>query len=161
LKDYSEGLEKKIEARTKELEQKTTNLEELNTALKVLLHRREEDRKDIEERFVANVKDLILPYAQKMRRTGLDEKQISYLSIIENHLNEVSSPLMRNMQQFNFTPAEAKIASLIKDGKSTKEIAEILGIAVSSVNSHRNNIRRKLDLVGREGNLQSQLRSLQ
>ena len=160
LAAHRERLQDMIKERTRELEEKTFDLEELNTALKVLLRHREEDRRDLEERFIANIKNLILPYAEKMKRTHLDQHQKSYLNIIETHLNEISSPLMKNMQQFNFTPTEVKIASLIKDGKTTKEISEVLGIASSSINSHRNSIRKKLDLSDRGANLQSRLQSL-
>lgn len=159
LTAYSEQLEKMIEKRTKELEQKTMSLEELNTALKVLLHHQEADRKDLEERFVANMKGLVFPFTEKLGKTQLNEQQKLYLNIIEKHLNEISSPLMTSMPQFKLTPSEIKIASLIKDGKTTKEIAKLFGIAISSVNTHRNSIRKKLNLVGKGTNLQSRLRS--
>ncbi len=160
LATHRERLEELVKERTKDLENKTQILEELNAATRALLRHREEDRKELEERFVANMKNLILPYAEKMRRTRLDERQLSYLGIMETHLNEIMSPLMRTMQQHNFTPTESQVASLIKDGRCTKEIAEIMGVAPSSIDTHRKSIRKKLGLSNKKVNLESHLRSV-
>jgi PAS domain S-box-containing protein len=160
LATHRERLEDLVRERTRELEDKTQILEELNAATRALLRQREEDRKELEERFVANMKNLILPYAEKMKRTCLDERQMSYLGIMETHFKEIMSPLMRTMQQRNFTPTESQVASLIKDGKTTKEIAEIMGIATSSIDTHRKSIRKKLGLSNTQVNLQSHLRTL-
>ncbi len=160
LAGYRERLEELVKERTKELEDKTQILEELNAATRALFRQREEDRKELEERFVANMKNLILPYAEKMKRTRLDERQLSYLGIMETHLNDIMSPLMRTMQQHNFTPTESQVASLIKDGRSTKEIAEIMGVAPSSIDTHRKSIRKKLSLSNMKVNLEAYLRSM-
>ena len=157
---YRERLEDLVKERTRELEEKTYILEELNAATRVLLRQREEDRKELEGRFVANMKNLILPYAEKLKSTRLDERQRSYLAIMETHLDEILSPLVKTMQRHNLTPTESQVASLIKDGKPTKEIAAILGVAPSSIDTHRKSIRKKLDLKNSKVNLQSHLRAI-
>jgi len=157
---YREHLEALVKERTRELEDKTHVLEELNAATRVLLRQREEDRKEIEERFMANMKNLILPYAEKLKSTRLDERQKSYLSIMEAHLDEILSPLVKTMQHRHLTPTESQVASLIKDGKPTKEIARILGVATSSIDTHRKSIRKKLGLKNAKINLEAHLRSI-
>ncbi len=159
LVKHRERLEELVEERTQELETKSQILEELNTTLRVMLRQREEDKRDLEERFVANIKNMILPYAEKLKENHLDEKQMSYLAMMENHLHEIMSPLLKNLQQFNLTPTEIQVASHIKDGRSTKEMAQMMGIAASSVDTHRKRIRRKLGL-NRARNLRSHLQSL-
>jgi DNA-binding CsgD family transcriptional regulator len=143
-----------------ELEIKTTNLEEVNTALKVLLRQREEDRKDLEERFASNVKKLVLPYLEKMKKGRLDAQQSSCLNIMETNLNEIVSPFLHSIRQLNLTPRETQIASLIKDGMTSKEIGQILGVAPSAVNTYRNKIRYKLNLTRKKVNLQLYLESI-
>ena len=167
LKRHKDLLEHKVEERTaelkankEELEIKTRTLEEVNTALKVLLRQREEDKKDLEERFASNVRKLILPYVEKMKKSRLDPQVGSFVSIMEANLNEIMSPFLHSVGQFNLTPRETQVASLIKDGKTTKEIAEIIGIAPSAVDSHRNNIRAKLKLNKRKVNLQMYLQTM-
>jgi len=159
LAKYREGLEQLVAERTQDLKDKTKALEELNISLKVLLRHREEDKKELEDRFVMNIKKLIMPVAEKMKRTHLDERQLAYLSIIEKHLNDITSSLTKRMHQFNFTPTEVEVASLLNEGKTTKEIAKIIGIATSSINTHRNHIRKKLGISKKKVNLRSHLQS--
>ncbi|MGO9137467.1 MAG: PAS domain S-box protein [Syntrophales bacterium] len=159
LAKYRKGLEQLVAERTQGLEDKTKALEELNISLKVLLRHREEDKKELEDRFVMSIKKLIMPFTEKMKRTHLDEQQLAYLSIIDNHLGDITSSLTKRMHQFNFTPREVEIASLLNDGRTTKEIAKIIGIAHSSINSHRNQIRKKLGISRKKVNLRSHLQS--
>jgi PAS domain S-box-containing protein len=160
LAKYREGLEQLVAERTQDLEYKTKALEEVNISLKVLLRHREEDKKELEDRFVMNIKKLIMPFAEKIKRTHLDEEQLAYLGIIETHLNDITSSLTKRMHQFNFTPREVEVASLLNEGKTTKEIARIMGIANSSINTHRNQIRKKLGISKKKVNLRSHLQSI-
>jgi PAS domain S-box-containing protein len=143
-----------------ELRIKSASLEELNTALKVLLRQREEDKKDLEDRVVSNVKRLVIPYIEKMKKNHLDLQQLSNLNILEANLNEIVSPFLHTVRQLNLTPRETQVASLVKDGKTTKEIAETIGVGISAVDSYRNSIREKLGLNNKKVNLQSYLQSL-
>lgn len=52
---------------------------------------------------------------------------------------------------------ELKIASMIRDGLSTKEIAERLHLSPRTVETYRNVLRRKLDLLNRPVNMQQYL----
>jgi PAS domain S-box-containing protein len=143
-----------------ELEIKNTTLEEVNTALRVLLRQIEQDRKDQEERFVSNLRKLVLPYVDNIKKGRLDARQKSFISIIEANLNEIVSPLLQGLKQFNLNPRQVRIASLIKDGKTTKEIADIMGVAPCSIDTHRNIMRRKLGLNNTKTSLQTYLQSI-
>ncbi len=160
LRKYREDLESMVAERTSELEDKTRNLQEVNTTLNVLLQKREEDRKILEENLVANISSLVLPYIGGIRRNNLDAQQQLCLEAIEKNLSGIVSPLLKNIQQFELTPREIQIVSLIKDGKTTKEIARALGIGEGSIDTHRKNIRKKMGL-NRACNLQSHLRFLE
>lgn len=160
LRKYREDLESMVAERTSELEDKTRNLQEVNTTLNVLLQKREEDRKILEENLVANISSLVLPYIGGIRRNNLDAQQQLCLEAIEKNLSGIVSPLLKNIQQFELTPREIQIVSLIKDGKTTKEIARALGIGEGSIDTHRKNIRKKMGL-NRSCNLQSHLRFLE
>lgn len=160
LNDYREHLEKLVAERTAELERKNAHLAELNTALRVLLQMREEDRKEMEERFVFNIRNLVSPYLEEMKRGKLNAKQRYFIHVMGNRLNEIISPMVANVRQFNLTPKEIQVAAMVRDGKTTKEIAEILGVEPCSIDAHRNSIRKKLSL-NRKSNLQSKLQSMQ
>lgn len=154
--------EEKVKKRERELEANTRNLEEVNIALKVLLKRREEDKLELEEKVLSNVKVLIEPYFDKLRKTRLNSDQMTYVSIIETHINDIVSPFLRELtsKYLNLTPREIQIANLIKEGKTTKEIAEMLNSSQGAVDFHRNNIRNKLHLKNKKTNLRSYLLSL-
>ncbi len=161
LKVHQKDLEETVKRRTAELEIKNITLEELNTTLKVLLKQREDDKKDLEERFVMNVRNLVLPFVKQMKKGRLDAGQQPCLEIIESYLHNIATPFLKNIRQFNLTPKELKVAALVKNGRKTKDIAETLGLATGSIDIHRNNIRKKLGLNSRKANLQSHLETLE
>ena len=83
----------------------------------------------MEEKFVMNVKNLVIPCVEQIKKGRLDSAQRAYLEALETHLAGITTPLLQNMRQFNLTPKEIKVAVLVRQGKSTKQIAKILGIA--------------------------------
>jgi PAS domain S-box-containing protein len=154
--------EKALRQRQEELTAKARSLEKVNIALKVLLKQREEDKTELEEKVVSNVKELILPYLQTLRNTRLDVKQIAYVGIIESNLDTIVSPFLKRLssEYLGFTSKEIQVASLIKDGKTTKEIAELFHVSTAAVDFHRKNIRRKFDLTKKRANLRAYLSGL-
>jgi PAS domain S-box-containing protein len=167
LRSHKVELERKVAERTaelennrKELESRGRTLEEVNIALKVLLKQIGEDKQDLERRFASNIKKLIFPYLEKVKNGRLDTRQSACLNIIEMNLNEIISPFLQSLGQFNLTPREAQVATLIKDGKTSKEIAQIIGMAPSAVDTYRNKIRTKLGLSNKKINLQTYLQSI-
>jgi DNA-binding CsgD family transcriptional regulator len=153
--------EKELKDREKELKIKSERLEEMNTALKVLLEQRDQDRKELEENILANVKELILPYVDKLRKSPLNDHQVSHLDVVESNLNNIISPFLRSLtsKYLNLTPRETQVATLIKEGKTSKDISEILTMSLAAVEFHRSNIRKKLGLRNKKANLQSHLSS--
>ncbi len=162
LKQANLELERRVEERTIELKNKTAKLEEVNTALRVLLAKREEDKINLETNVLSNVQKLILPYLSEIKKSALTSSQQSYLEILESNLNEVISPFSHRLssQYINLTPAEIQVADFVKHGKNTKEIADMLNLSPKTIDSHRANIRNKLGLRNKKTNLRSYLLSL-
>jgi PAS domain S-box-containing protein len=155
-------IEEALKKRERELEEQSRNLEEANTALTVLLKRREEDRVELEEKVIHNVRELILPYIANLKITDIDSNQSNQLKILERNINEIISPFLRTLSTKypNLTPTEIKIITFIKEGRTTKEMAELLNASARTVEVHRDNIRKKLGLKNRKANLRSHLLSL-
>ncbi len=149
-----------LEKRERELQVKTGELEDLNAALRVLLKQREEDRNELEQKVLSNVKMLIMPHIEKLK-TYVDLKGLSYVNVLESNLKEIISPFAQKLsvKYLNLTNREVQIANLIKEGKTTKEIASYLNVSDSAVNVYRYHIRRKLSL-SKKHNLRSYLSSL-
>jgi PAS domain S-box-containing protein len=153
--------EKKLRKRERELKIKSSNLQEVNTAMKVLLDQREKDRREVEEMVLNNVKELLLPYLEKLKKTKLADLQLAHIRVIETNLDNIISPFLRHLHSkyLNLTPKETRVATLVKEGHTTKEIADLLGMSIAAVEFHRNNIRRKLGLRNKKANLVSHLAS--
>lgn len=170
LRIARDGLEKRVQERTKELsvskeklEEKTSDLEETNIALRVLLNKKDEAQKELEERMLVNIKDLIMPLLTKMKLGQLAPSQKTYLDVIESNLNNVIAPFAVdiNSRYHKLTPSEIQIANLVREGKTTKEIANLLNLALSTIHTHRDNIRVKLQIKNKKLNLRTHLMALQ
>ena len=145
-----------------EVKIKTLNLEEVNAALRVLLKQRDQDKSEMEDKILNNVKKLVLPYIERLKEKRFDEETRTYLSIIETNLQNILSPFVQKLSSTfsQFTPTEIRVANLIREGKTIKEIATISGISENAVNHHRQNIRNKLGLNRKKINLRTHLMSL-
>jgi DNA-binding CsgD family transcriptional regulator len=158
LKLTEEALRKSQE----ELIEQKQSLEETNIAMKVLLKQREEDKLELEKKVLSNVKDLVLPYVDKLKNTRLKAKDRTLVEIIDTHLQDIISPLLQHFSNAKIllTPQEMQVAALVKDGKTSKEIADVLNVSETTVNFHRKNLRVKFGLRNKRTNLRSYLMSI-
>jgi DNA-binding CsgD family transcriptional regulator len=138
------------------------HLEEANIAMKVLLKQREEDKRALEKKVLSNVKDLILPYVEKLKNPRLKARDRALVEIVDGHLQDIISPLLQRFVNARvlLTPQEMQVAALVKDGKTSKEIAAVLNLSETTINFHRKNLRAKLGLKNRQVNLRSYLLSI-
>jgi DNA-binding CsgD family transcriptional regulator len=154
--------EEALKEREAALEARTTELEEVNTALRVLLKLRDKDKTELEEKVMLNVKELVLPYIEKLKRRRLDAKSMAYLSVLESNFNDIVSPFIHKLssKHASLTPSEIQIAYFVRDGRTAKEMAELLNVSRRTIDSHRQNIRIKVGLHGKKANLRSHLLSM-
>jgi DNA-binding CsgD family transcriptional regulator len=145
----------------KELDEKTRYLEKVNQALKASLDHREIEIRSVEENLLAKIKQFIFPYLGELGRCEIDADAKAYLKIVETNLSDLISKHSRTIfsKYADFTPTEVRIADCIREGRDTKAIARLMGMAPSSVQWHRKNIRTKLGLVNKKSNLYSHLNS--
>ena len=163
LRQERDELELLVAERTKDLQDKTENLQEVNTALKVLLQKRDADRDEFEEKVIANVKELVLPYVEKIKKQAAEKGKLkAYLEVLEANLKSIISPFSHKLSSkfYNLTSTEIAVAKLVKQGRSTKQIADLLGISDKTIETHRLNIRKKLGLTNKKANLRTYLSSL-
>ena len=155
--------EKALRNRTAELKKQRFRLVEANAALKVLLKQRENDKIEVEEKVLTNLNQLVVPYLGKIKRRSSDAKLKAYADILESNLNEIVSPFARSLSSkfLRLSPAELEVSNLVRQGKNTKEIAEIMNLAESTIDFHRDNIRQKLGIKNKKINLKTYLGSLQ
>jgi DNA-binding NarL/FixJ family response regulator len=146
-----------LEARVSD---RTRELREANTALRVLLSSVEDERKARDEEILTQIRTLVLPYLDKLKEQ-LDPgaPEMTYLDLAGRNLEQVTSTLTDKLSDAFavMTPTEIEIAQMVMSGKTTKDIARVLSRETSTIDFHRNNIRRKLGLDGRDRNLRSHL----
>jgi DNA-binding CsgD family transcriptional regulator len=156
-------VEKALSERERELEAESGKLQEINTALRVLLKKREEDRLELEEKVLANVSEMIQPHLKRVKSLLSDPKARAHLRIAEENLKEITSPFGRKLTSrlFRLTPAEIRVAQWVRQGYSSREIAAQMNISPKTVAVHRLNIRKKLGIAGKRANLRTCLLNLE
>ena len=144
------------------LHQEKKKLEEANTALKVLLQRTEAHRQDMEADVIDNLHRLIRPVLARLTKMKLPGPAQALIASLDKRLSELTRPFLRRLSTLEsvLTPQEIEVASLIREGLSTKEIAAQLHLEITTVNFHRRNLRKKLNLNNTATNLQSFLMNL-
>jgi DNA-binding CsgD family transcriptional regulator len=155
LEDVSEFVEKgKAQAMLAEKEQ---DLERIQITLNVLLKQQAEEKQRLQENVMLNIVNLLLPLTDQLKNTKLSELQQTYVSLIESKINEIASPFYRTLsgEFFGLTATEIRVADLIKEGRGTKEIAQLIGTSIRAIEFHRNNIRRKVGITNKKVRLQA------
>ncbi|MFT6069237.1 MAG: DNA-binding NarL/FixJ family response regulator [Bacteriovoracaceae bacterium] len=152
LKEMKEG--------KRNLEKKSLELEESNIALKNILSRFEEEKKVTKENIATNIEKNLRPIIVELKKN----KHISSetISKLETGIDNLSSGFYQRLAQFkvNLSPAEVKVCQMISTGYQGKEIADLLKISFSTVETHKKNIRKKLNLTGKSVNLKVFLEEL-
>jgi PAS domain S-box-containing protein len=154
LQQAHDELERKVQERT-------ISLEETNIAMKVLLETRNEDRADMGRRLLSHINNLVLPYLDRLRGSGLPEPQSTHLEIAETNLREISAPFTEHagVRMKSLTPSEIQVANLVRQGKTSKDIAALLHLSAETIDTHRKNIRKKLGIRRKKTNLRTILAS--
>lgn len=157
LKTVEKQLQEARDEQERRVRERTAELEETNIALNVLLAKRERDKENLEHQILSNVAELVEPYLLKLDGSRLTKEQKIYLSILKANIGELTSSLVHNIAAkfTRLTPTEIQVANLVKLGKRTKEIAQIMHLSPGTINIHRKNIRKKLGLTNKKENLQT------
>ncbi len=133
-----------------------------NTALRVLLKQTENHRREMEDDVIDNLHRLIIPLVNRLSKMNLPERAHTLINSLDKRLSGLTQPFLRRLSALEslLTPQEIEVATLIREGHSSKEIATQLHLEITTVNFHRRNLRKKLDLNNTSTNLQSFLMNL-
>ncbi len=156
-----EKIEEALKLSARELQEQKQALEQKNSALREILAQIEIEKNQIKDDVMANVEKVILPTLDKLRRKGstLDRKNIL---LLEENLKQLTAGFGRaiSQRQWGLTAREIEICDMIKNGQSTKEMAELLRTSCRTIENQRNRIRKKLDISQKNINLATYLQSL-
>ena len=152
-KDAEEALKKQEQ----ELKKSARHLEEVNRALKLMLEHRHIETQAVATNASNNLKRQIAPYLEKLSACQVSSEARMLVNILQANIQDmINAGADTHFDKYrHLTPTEVHVADLIRQGLSSKEIAEALKVSPSTINIHRNKIRRKLGLLNTKTNLQS------
>lgn len=144
----------------KQLSVERRALQESNIALRTVLARIEEEKNEIYRNIKVNVDKVLVPILQALA-LELPRTQSKYIEMLRINLEEITSPFIRHLSNtyHSMTPTEITICNMIQNGMTTKEIAQVRGVSIATINRHRENIRRKLKITNSSINLATCLQS--
>ena len=125
------------------------SLEKRNTAISQLLAQRKLEREQLEETITQNFEKFIKPSLNYLKRRS----DVNEVNLVETLIEEIVYPITQKRSSIleKLTVRELQIASLIKEGRSSEEIAKKLVVSKKTVDFHRANIRKKLGLNAETG----------
>ena len=142
-----------------DLKQAEEKLAQQDIALNVIMENRDAQQRQLMDAIIVNFQKLVFPYFEKLRGCRDRSSIKMFLDIIETNIRESLSPIQSRspLVYQNLTPMEIQVADLIKIGRSSKEIADVLNASPGTVYFYRNNIRKKLNIHNTKANLRSYL----
>jgi DNA-binding CsgD family transcriptional regulator len=146
--------ERELQETNRQLTVERRALQEANTALKTLMNRIEEEKREIYAQIRDNVEKVLLPILQELTWAVQGPKK-KYVELLRDNLEDITAPFISRIskQYQSLTPTEIQICNMIKSGLRTKEIAEIRNISPATISRHRERIRHKLGIAGKDVNL--------
>ncbi|HET6451894.1 MAG TPA: LuxR C-terminal-related transcriptional regulator [Spirochaetia bacterium] len=155
--------ERTIETLKKRIQIQDTALHEQEIALEVLLRRSDRAERRVVADVLANITASVSPVISRLKERLAGTEHFSDVELLESRVNRITSPLINRLTSQNrqFTPREREIASLVAEGRTSKEIADRLYLTIKAVDFHRMNLRRKLRIEGSAKSLQARLLELE
>ena len=152
--------QKKLLDNQSTLENVNTQLMETNDALSVLARNLDRTRKESERQVLERMRALIIPIIERLQQGKNLERYKTELDLLVSYVENLNSNLGNDIKMAaSLSTTELRIASMIKNGMSSEEIAKHLYISSFTVKTHRKNIRRKLNIQNSGVNLRAYLES--
>ncbi len=164
LRQAERRLLKEIKARrmaAEILQEKTRELDEANVALRVLVRQQENGVAEHQQQILAVLKKAVFPYLDILEQDMADERGKEYVNAIRTHLSNLGDNFIKKLDSpdLGLTNKEILVADLVRQGKSTRAIAELFGLRPRSIEAYRNSIRKKLKLTQKKISLAQYLRT--
>ncbi len=157
--DELKARQQELQLSKSELERINQQLSESNTAIAVLARRMEKIQQEKERKVASLVRRRILPIVRELQDLQVPEPIGFKVETLAGYLDELLKGITAGAEIASLlSTTEWKVATLIRDGCKTGEIASKLGISIDTVKTHRKNIRKKLGIQNSSINLTSFLK---
>jgi len=146
--------EQELHEKNRQLTVERKALQETNAALCTVLARIEDEKREIHRDVQANVEKVLMPILYALS-IAVPKSRRRYVDLLRDNLSDIASPFINELSRryASLTPTEIQICNMIRNSLQTKDIAQLRGVSVATVNRHREHIRRKLGLANTAANL--------
>ncbi len=167
LESLIESLEKRLEEsieelqfRKKEVQQCHRSIKSMNYAMRMLIMRIRDQKRDLNERVAKNFTISVQPILDELKAENLSDPHLHLIEVLESRMKHITSLFDLNISNnmMHLSPREMEICQMISSGKDSHEIAKALGLTFNTVIVHRKNIRKKLGLKQKKQNLAGYLK---
>ncbi len=140
--------------------QRTKELLETNKALFVLARNIDKKRKKVQENTSRIVNSKIMPKIEGFQKNKTFTDYRMEFDVLKAYLNELTHNAKDEPAvAFILSTAELRVATMIKKGFTSPQIARSLSVSPDTVKTHRKNIRKKLNIHNSKINLETYLRA--
>lgn len=141
-KDVS--VQKNLEKEIADLKESFSILEQQNSLLLSSLQLREKQFDELNATIQTNIEQFVRPSLEHLKNK-VDENDVDVVSsVIDSVVYPITKKRIPRLKEL--TSREMQVAALVRDGYTSKQIAEELFISKKAVDFHRANIRKKLKL---------------
>ena len=144
-----------------EWESLNRELVQTHHAMSVLAKNIDSKKVELEEKVNTTITSKVMPIIKELLAEERIRRFWPEINSMAEHLNSITtkSELHRNIISM-LTETEMKIAAMVKNKMSSKEIASVMYISLETVKAHRKNIRKKLNIHNTKHKLSEYLRTV-
>lgn len=130
-----------------EWESLNRELVQTHQAMSVLAKNIDSKKVELEEKVNTTITSKIMPIVKELQTEKRIKRFWPEINSMAEYLNSITTKSELHLKTIGvLTETEMKIAAMVKNKMSTKEIASIMYISSETVKAHRKNIRRKLKI---------------
>ncbi len=151
---------RRADRQQRKLEQLRCELQEVNQALLSLTTQMLRSREELEVEVATNLRRRLLPFLRELEQDPSFERYRTEFDMLFFHLRDLSSNLAQDQTSLGvLSPTELRVATLIKHGMTSNELARTLHVSLDTIKTHRRNIRKKLGICNTSTHLATFLQS--
>jgi ATP/maltotriose-dependent transcriptional regulator MalT len=139
--------QEQLEHQQKALIQLNNELSATNTGLKVMAQNYQQIKEETNKEVARIINAKVLPIIERLGPDNRLSTQKTNLEVLYHLMTSITASLSGEANSFiSLSATEMKVATMIKNGMTSRQIAKTMFVSMDTIKTHRRNIRRKLDI---------------